>query len=68
MSLENTQRKKTAAPQVEKRLLLMGGQIHAAADLGSWCYGADGTLFHSTADHQEQLSVFLQIGSVLQAA
>lgn len=46
----------------------MAGQIHAAADLGSWCYGANGMFFHSTADHQEQLRVFLQIGSVLQAA
>ena len=46
----------------------MAGQIHAAADLGSWCYGEGGNLFHSTADHQEQLGVFLQIGSVLQAA
>jgi len=59
---------KRARKDVEYKLNDLQGMIYAACRLGAWCFSPQKELFYTTAPHQQEYHMLLELGGCLDAA
>lgn len=59
---------KLARKDVEYKLNDLQGMLYAACGLGAWCFSPRKELFFSTAPHQQEYHMLLELGGCLNAA